>query len=439
MEIHWEPTTKQAEALRQTDFEILYGGARGGGKTDAGQAWMLYDISHPRLRGLVIRKNASDLNDWVSRAKIMYAPTKAVFAMNEIRFPSGAVLVTGHLKDENAYEKYQGHEYQRMLIEELTQIPTEERYLKLISSCRSTIPALKPQVFCTTNPGGPGHKWVKQRFKLDGDTRINIRTTDEITGRTRIFVPAKVDDNPYLMKNDPDYVRFLDGLPDGLREAWRHGSWQEVEIKGAYYGAMYAQAKREKRIGIFPYDPALKVYDVWDLGVGKNLSIGFYQRTADWIRMIDYWEGSEKEGIPQAIKVCKDKPYIYGKHFAPHDIETTDTGTGVTRKETASNLGWDFEVVPKLSFDDGINAGQLMFSRLRINEPTCEKFLDAIWQYRKAWDERLLTFKKEAVHDWASHPADVHRYAAISEAKMIDDDDEYEEEERELLYPDLGI
>lgn len=423
MKIHWQPTTKQKEALARTEFEILFGGSRGGGKTDAGQAWLLYDIANPRLRALVIRKNFNDLNDWISRAKLMYKPTGAIFAQNEIRFPSGAVFVTGHLKDENAYEKYQGHEYQRMLIEELTQIPTEERYLKLISSCRSTIPELRPQVFATTNPGGPGHKWVKNRFNLGGDTRSNVLVTDQITGRTRIFIPAKVDDNPHLMDNDPDYVRFLDGLPDGLREAWRHGSWQEVEIKGAYYGAMYLQAKKEGRIGIYPHDPSLKVYTVWDLGVGKNLSVGFYQRTSDWIRMIDYWEGSEKEGIPQAIQVCRFKPYVYAKHFGPHDIDTTDTGTGVTRKETAKKLGWDFIALPKVSIDDGIAAGQMMFSRLRVNEPTCGKFLDAIWQYRKEWDEKNLTFKNHPLHDWASHPADVHRYAAQAEPMMIDDGD----------------
>jgi hypothetical protein len=442
MQFHWKPTNKQTEALVRPEYEILFGGSRGGGKTDAGQAWLLYDIGHPKYRSLVIRKNANDLNDWISRAKLMYKPTNADFVKGEIRFPSGATIILGHLKDENAYEKYQGHEYHKMLIEELTQIPTEESYLKLISSCRSTIPELIPQIFSTTNPGGRGHKWVKKRFRLEGNTSKIIVTTDEITGRTRVFVPARVDDNPYIMKNDPGYVNFLNGLPDGLRQAWREGSWQEVEIKGAYYAAMYTQAKKEGRIGVFPYDPSLPVYTVWDLGVGKNLSIGFYQRTTDWIRMIDYWEGTEKDGIPQAIKACREKPYIYGRHFAPHDIGTTDTGTGVTRKDTALGLGWEFETIPKLDLDDGINAGQIMFARLRINEPTCEQFLSAIWQYRKEWDERLLTFKNHPLHDWASHPADVHRYAAISETKMVPKNfiiRNYREEESKPLYSDIGI
>jgi len=132
----------QKEALSRTEYEILYGGARWGGKTDAGMARLLYDVGNPLLRALVVRKNSEDLKDWIDRAKIMYQWTWAVFSWQpaEIRFPSGAVIRTGHLKDDNAYTKYQGHEYQRQLIEELTQISNEENYLKLISSCRSTVP-----------------------------------------------------------------------------------------------------------------------------------------------------------------------------------------------------------------------------------------------------------------------------------------------------------
>ena len=314
MLIHWKPTSKQAEALSQIDFEILYGGARGGGKTDAGMAFMLYDKEHSRYRGLVIRKNAGDLNDWVSRAKIMYRPTGAEFVQGEIRFPSGATIVLGHLKDENAYEKYQGHEYHKMLIEELTQIATELNYLKLISSCRSTIPELRPQVFNTTNPGGRGHKWVKARFGLDGDTSETIKTTDGKTGRTRIFIPARVDDNPYIMKNDPSYIAFLDGLPDGLREQWRYGRWNEFEIKGAYYAKMIQQARSEGRITTIPYDPALPVYTVWDLGVGDATAIGFYQKTSLRICLIDSYENNNV-GLPHYIKFIKEKPYVYGKTF----------------------------------------------------------------------------------------------------------------------------
>lgn len=428
MQIHWEPTKKQEEALARIEFEILFGGARGGGKTDAGQAWLLYDKDNPLYKALVIRKNSDDLSDWSERAKKMYAPTNAIFTGTPplIRFPKGSFIKTGHLKDENAYEKYQGHEYHKMLIEELEQIASEEQYLKLISSCRSTVPGLIPQVFCTANPGGRGNKWIKKRWRLSGIPRKPVITKDEITGRYRVFIPARVDDNPYIMENDPSYVHFLDSLPDGLREAWRQGSWDDVEIKGAYFGPMLAQAKREGRIGIVPYDQSLKVHDVWDLGVGKQIKIGYFQRSNGFIRMIDFWEGEDKDAIPQGIKVCKEKPYIYGKHFGPHDINTTDEGTGITRKESAKKLGWNFEVLPKLSIDDGIYAAQIMFSRLWADEIKCEQAIEAWRQYRKEWDEERLIYKTTPYKDWTNHASDILRYAAIAENQMTNEESSFE-------------
>jgi len=175
MKVHWKPQDKQTIALARIEDEILYGGARGGGKTDAGQAWLLYDIDKPKYRALVIRKNADDLRDWVDRARQMFAGTGAIFTGNppEIRFPKGGIIRTGHLKDENAYEKYQGHEYQRILIEELTHIPSEESYLKLVSSCRSTVDGLEYQ--CKVCSGKTHKRWKQRNPDLYGKIKKKWR------------------------------------------------------------------------------------------------------------------------------------------------------------------------------------------------------------------------------------------------------------------------
>ena len=231
----WKPQAgKQEFALQFRVFEELYGGARGGGKTAAGIAWLSIDIKHPKYRALVIRKNADDLKDWVDKAKTIYSTMGATVTGQspEFRFPWGAIIRTGHLSDDKAYEKYQGQEYCRMLIEELTQIPTEERYLKLISSCRSSIPELKARIFCTTNPGGVGHAWVKKRF-VDICKPMEV-FKDPITSRGRVFIPATVDDNPILKEADPNYITFLNGLPETLRKAWRDGNWDIYA--GQYFG-----------------------------------------------------------------------------------------------------------------------------------------------------------------------------------------------------------
>lgn len=214
--------------MSRGEFEILYGGARGGGKTDAGLAWLSRHIEHPDYRFLVVRRNSEDLSDWLDRARVFYKRFggEVVGKPAVIKFPSGAIGRTGHLKDEAAYTKYIGHEYHRMLIEELTLIKSEEAYLKLISSARSTVPGLQPRVFATTNPGNAGHIWVKNRFVNNG---ANKPYKDPESGRYRIYIPSKVTDNPTLMLNDPGYIQYLNSLPEKLRRAWRDGDWDVFE------------------------------------------------------------------------------------------------------------------------------------------------------------------------------------------------------------------
>lgn len=226
----WKPNPgPQEEALKHQEFEILYGGARGGGKTDAGLVWLLDLKDIKDARALVIRRNAEDLADWVDRANRMFTSMGAIKtgAPGSFKFPSGYTIRTGHLKDDDAYTKYQGHEYQRLLIEELTQISTEDRYKDLLSSCRSTIEGVRPKVFLTTNPGGIGHSWVKNRFRI-GDNPNGVSFRDPETGLSRIFIPAKVEDNPILMDKDPNYIKVLEGYKSSDPErykAWRNGDW----------------------------------------------------------------------------------------------------------------------------------------------------------------------------------------------------------------------
>lgn len=269
----WYPNPgPQTRALQSNAFETLYGGARGGGKTDAGLVWMLKCITIPNFRGLVIRKNADDLSDWVDRAAGLYKSYGANIAYRPaiIKFPSGAIIRTGHLKDDQAYTKYQGHEYHRMLIEELTQIPDEKRYLQLVASCRSTVPGLDARVFATTNPGGVGHGWVKRRF-VD-PSPPNTKFSDISSGRSRVFIPAKVEDTPQLVKNDPGYVQFLEGLKSTdveLWKAWRLGDWD------TFAGQFFKEFRRDLHV-CRPFIPNKNNVIVGGMDWGRTAPFGFY-------------------------------------------------------------------------------------------------------------------------------------------------------------------
>lgn len=234
----WKPTERQIQALKCTADEVLFGGARGGGKTDTGMAWMLYDIENPKYRGLVLRKNQIDLREWIERAKVFYSRNKAEFINHSFHFPSGAIIWTGHLKDSNAYMKYQGGEYHRILIEELSQIASEEQYLALKSSNRSTVPGIVARMFNTTNPDYPGLDWIRNRWKIPSNpdfSKIYETVSDE--GIRRVFIPSKIEDNPHLA-SDRNYIATLEEwkkVDPSRYQAWRHGNWGGYKRSGVVY------------------------------------------------------------------------------------------------------------------------------------------------------------------------------------------------------------
>lgn len=234
--VDWAPQPgPQTEALARIEKEVGVGGGRFGGKSDLGRAFLvkptpsgLLPYEHPEYAALVIRKNHDDLSDWIERARRFYAPTGATMTGGAksgalLRWPSGAYARTGHLADEKAYEKYQGHEYQRMLIEETEQIPRFSDYQKLLGSCRNTkIDGMPAQCMTNFNPGGIGHVWLKQHFV---DHCFNTPYHDTTTGEWRIFVQVLAKHNAIGCKKDPAYIAYLNGLEPKLRAAWRDGNW----------------------------------------------------------------------------------------------------------------------------------------------------------------------------------------------------------------------
>jgi hypothetical protein len=186
----------------------------------------------------------------------------------------------------------------------------------------------------------------------------------------------------------------------------------EAAIKGAYYGDQMRAAREQGRLLALPYDTALPVDTDWDLGVDA-MAIWFTQSERSGnVRVIDYYE-DVGGAMPAAIKAVKEKPYIYGTHWGPHDIETTEIASGLTRKQTAANMGIKFQVTPKLSVSEGINAVQLLLARCWFDEVRCSAGLEALRHYRKKWNQRLGVFTEEPEHDVYSHGADAFRGLAV--------------------------
>jgi phage terminase large subunit len=227
-----------------------------------------------------------------------------------------------------------------------------------------------------------------------------------------------VDDTGMISEDDIDEERKA-GMNEELIQQEYYCSFT-ASIQGAYYAKAYDEADKAGRFVGVPYDENAPVYTVWDLGISDAMSIGFFQLIGKEVHMIDYYENSN-EGFPHYAKVLKEKEYIYGKHFAPHDIKQRELMTGKTRLETAKELGIDFDEVPNIGVQNGIDQARSLFKRLWIDKDKCKDFLKLIPQYTKEYDEERKIFKDTPLHDWTSHGADMFRYAAVVIDKMSED------------------
>lgn len=198
----------------------------------------------------------------------------------------------------------------------------------------------------------------------------------------------------------------------------------EAPVEGAYYGSALVAAEEEGRITTVPYDPMLPVNTYWDLGVGDSTAIWFSQTVGNELRLIDYFEDSG-EGLTHYIKKLQQKPYVYGDHYAPHDIEVRELTTGKTRLETAQSLGMHFRVIPRTGLEDGIEAARNILPRCWFDKDKCERGIAALRSYHKEWDEKNKTWKTRPLHDWSSHGADAFRYFAVGYTDNVKIEDNY--------------
>lgn len=186
----------------------------------------------------------------------------------------------------------------------------------------------------------------------------------------------------------------------------------DAPVEGAYYGSQLMKAETDGRITNVPYEPTIPVDTFWDLGIDDSMTIWFLQQVGREKRLIDYFEVTG-EGLSYCIKELLRKPYVYGQHFAPHDIEVRELTSGKSRRETAQSLGVNFVVVPKISIEDGIDAVRNLLNSCWFDKTNCERGIDALRSYHKEWDEKNKVYRNHPQHDWASHGSDAFRYLAV--------------------------
>lgn len=199
-------------------------------------------------------------------------------------------------------------------------------------------------------------------------------------------------------------------------------SW-DSPVVGSYFGSAMRRAKDEGRITKVPHEDLLEVETWWDLGVDDSMSIWFVQLFNREVRLIDYYESSG-EGFAYYAKVLKGqqegfermKYYNYSRHLAPHDIKVRNMGEDAkTRLEVAKGVGIKFTPVKRVAHkEDGIEAIRTMLSRCWFDEKNCERGINALKGYKKEWDDKMMVYKNEPVHDWTSHGTDAFQTGALT-------------------------
>ena len=184
-------------------------------------------------------------------------------------------------------------------------------------------------------------------------------------------------------------------------------------VKGAIYAKEMQAAREAGRITRVPIESTIPVDTDWDLGIGDAMAIWFSQTLKSGeVRLVDYYENSG-EGLPHYAQVLQAKGYLYGQHWAPHDIQVRELASGRSRLETAASLGIKFQIAPDVGLEEGIHAVRLFLPKCWFDEPKTKPGVEALSHYRRDYNSRINEFKATPVHDWASHGSDAFRYLAV--------------------------
>lgn len=282
----WSPQEgPQTSLITCPVFEVFFGGARGGGKTDASIGdWLEHcGTFGEHANGIFVRRTAKQLEEVIARTKELFSKVGATFKeqKTEWQFRSGARIKFRYLERDRDAEEYQGHNYTWCGVEEVTNFPSPEPINKMRATLRSAH-GVRTRMVLTGNPGGPGHQWVKDRYVSPCKTGYKIikekfwnpfsKVWVELE---RVFIPSKLSDNPLLLGNDPTYVaRLQQQGSTQLVRAWLDGDWDI--ILGAFFDCFdpATHVLDDSWLALIPKD-AIR-FRAFDWGSAKPFSCGWY-------------------------------------------------------------------------------------------------------------------------------------------------------------------
>jgi len=272
----------QTDFLAAPEKDVLYGGAAGGGKSYAMLVDPLRYAHRPEHRALILRRSMPELRELIDKSRELYPKAFKGAKFREVdkiwKFPSGASIQFSFLEKDADVYRFQGQAYSWIGFDEITHLPTEFAWNYLASRLRTTDPEIQTYMRCTANPGGAGAHWVKKRYIEPSPANETFIGNDEVV---RKFIPALLDDNPYL--SGTDYKKMLASLPPVQRKQLLEGNWDINE------GAAFVE-----------FDTSIHVIPPFDI-------------PPNWTRLkgVDYGYAAESAVIWAAVDPNDDTLIIY--------------------------------------------------------------------------------------------------------------------------------
>ena len=294
----------QTDFLAAPEIDVLYGGAAGGGKSYAMLVDPLRYAHRAAHRALILRRSMPELRELIDKSRELYPQAFPGCKFREVEklwnFPSGAKVEFGFLERDADVYRYQGLAYSWIGFDEITHLPTEFSWNYLASRLRTTDSEIKPYLRCTANPGGIGAHWVKKRYVTPMIPNESFEGSD---GLSRKFIPARLEDNPYL-SYDGRYEQMLQALPEVQRRQLLEGNWDITE------GAAFTE-----------FDSNIHIITPFDIPLG-------------WERLkgIDYGYASESACIWSAVDPTDGTLIIY-RELYQKNLTGVDLASVITRME----------------------------------------------------------------------------------------------------------
>lgn len=415
------PSEKQDEFLRKHARHRAFGGARGGGKSWVARfTAVLYASSYPGIRICIVRRSYPELyNNHIRQlTTLLYKSCKYNDQKKIITFPNGSTISFQYFARDADIQILQGVEYDVMILDEATQL-REEQMREIAASVRGVNDYPK-EIIYTCNPGGPGHAYIKRLF-VDRDFREDENPQDYV------FVQSFVQDNRILMEHDPEYLKFLEALPERRKQAWLYGRWDIYD--GQVFDIRDDPAHYEDRLWthvIEPFQPPANwtFYRSFDWGSNRPFSVGWWAVDFDGTiyRILELYGCTNEPNVglrwnadqifAEVERIEHEHPYLRGRKIlgvADPAIWTVD-GSGHSIAEHALRHGVHF----KPANNDRINGWNQVQYRLQFDEDGRPR----LYVFRNCKDWRrtmpLMMYDEHRVEDidttLEDHIADETRY-----------------------------